>query len=120
MSELNVEDNLIIKSNNSDQLNFLLKYLDIINIKKKFPHQLSNGQKQRVCVARSLINKPSLIIADEPTSYLDKLNSDNVIKLLLKYSHDFNSSLIISSHDISYKKYFDYAYTIENMSIKKC
>jgi ABC-type lipoprotein export system ATPase subunit len=120
LSELNVNDNLIIKSDNINQLDFLLKFLDIVDIKFKFPHQISNGQKQRVCVARSLMNIPKLIIADEPTSYLDKINSDKVIKLLMNYSQEYNTSLIVSSHDISYKKYFDFTYTIEGMKLIKC
>ena len=120
LSELNINDNLLIKSQNIDQLNFLLNFLGILDIKYKFPHQISNGQKQRVCVARSLMNKPKLIIADEPTSYLDKINSDKVIELLMKYSNEFNISLIVSSHDIFYKKYFDLTYTIENMNLNKC
>jgi len=120
LSELNVNDNLMIKSEDINQLDFLLNFLDISDIKFKFPHQISNGQKQRVCVARSLMNKPKLIIADEPTSYLDKVNSDKVIELLINYSNEFNTSLVVSSHDIFYKKYFDFSYTIEDMNLKKC
>jgi len=95
LSELNVNDNLMIKSEDINQLDFLLNFLDISDIKFKFPHQISNGQKQRVCVARSLMNKPKLIIADEPTSYLDKVNSDKVIELLINYSNEFNTSLVV-------------------------
>lgn len=120
LNELNINDNLLIKSEDLNQLNFLIDFLDIRSIINKYPYQLSNGQKQRVCVARSLINKPKLIIADEPTSYLDKVNADNVIRLLSTYSKEFKTSVIISSHDISYKKHFDYFYTIQNMNLLKC
>ena len=120
INELNVTENLLIKSNDEDHLNFLLKNLEINDLKNKYPNQLSNGQKQRVCVARSLINKPKIIIADEPTSYLDRKNSDKVIDILIKYTKSFETSLIVSSHDISYKGLFDLSYTIENMNLKKC
>ncbi len=120
LSELNIKDNLMIKSNDLIQFNFLLEFLDIIDIQYKYPHQISNGQKQRVCVARSLINKPKLIIADEPTSYLDKINSDKVIDILINYSREFNTSIVVSSHDISYKKIFDFSYTIEDMKLIEC
>ena len=120
LNELNIKDNLMIKSDEEEQLDFLLNFLDIKDIKLKFPYQISNGQKQRVCVARSLMNKPQLIIADEPTSYLDKVNSDKVIDLLVNYTKQFNTSLVVSSHDISYKNLFDFSYTIKNKKLIKC
>ena len=119
-NELNIKDNLMLKSEKEEQLDFLLNFLDIKDIKLKYPYQISNGQKQRVCVARSLMNKPQLIIADEPTSYLDKVNSDKVIELLINYTKQFNTSLVVSSHDISYKNLFDFSYTIKDMKLIKC
>ena len=120
LNELNINDNLMIKSDKEEQLDFLLNFLDIKDIKLKYPYQISNGQKQRVCVARSLMNKPQLIIADEPTSYLDKVNSDKVIDLLINYTQQFNTSLVVSSHDISYKNLFDFSYTISDKKLIKC
>ena len=102
------------------QDHYLLNELNIKDIKLKFPYQISNGQKQRVCVARSLMNKPQLIIADEPTSYLDKVNSDKVIDLLVNYTKQFNTSLVVSSHDISFKNLFDFSYTIKDKKLFKC
>ena len=120
LNELNINDNLMIKSDKEEQLDFLLNFLDIKDIKLKYPYQISNGQKQRVCVARSLMNKPQLIIADEPTSYLDKINADKVIELLINYTRQFNTSLVVSSHDISYKNLFDFSYTIRDKKLIKC
>lgn len=120
LNELNIKDNLMLKSEKEEQLDFLLNFLDIKDIKLKYPYQISNGQKQRVCVARSLMNKPQLIIADEPTSYLDKVNSDKVIDLLVNYTKQFNTSLVVSSHDISYKNLFDFSYTIKDKKLIKC
>ncbi len=61
----------------------------------KFPNQLSNGQKQRVCVARAMVSRPKLLIADEPTSYLDRENADLVINLILDASRNFDLSTIL-------------------------
>jgi lipoprotein-releasing system ATP-binding protein len=91
-----------------------------MNLKNKYPNQLSNGQKQRVCVARALVNKPKLLVADEPTSYLDRENADLVIDLIIKSSKKYKISSIVASHDISFKKNFDIAYTIKNKNLMKC
>ena len=98
----------------------ILDYLDLLDLKNKFPEQLSNGQKQRVCVARALVNKPKFLIADEPTSYLDRYNADLVIKLIIKASKKFNISTIVASHDMSFQSKFDNSYTIENKNLIQC
>ena len=120
ISELNIFDNIKLKRNDSKKIEKILSYLNMGRFKFKYPSQLSNGQKQRVCVARSLVNSPKLLIADEPTSYLDKENANLVIDLILNSSKKFNLSTIIASHDISFRSLFDKSYTIEDKSIKKC
>ena len=120
ISELNIFDNIKLKSNDSKKIEKILSYLNMGRFKFKYPNQLSNGQKQRVCVARSLVNSPKLLIADEPTSYLDKENANLVIDLILNSSKKFNLSTIIASHDISFRSLFDKSYTIEDKSIKEC
>ena len=120
ISELNIFDNIKLKSNDSKKIEKILSYLNMGRFKFKYPNQLSNGQKQRVCVARSLVNSPKLLIADEPTSYLDKENAKLVIDLILNSSKKFNLSTIIASHDISFRPLFDKSYTIEDKSIKEC
>ena len=120
ISELNVFDNIKLKSNDTTKIENILDYFEMIDLKFKYPNQLSNGQKQRVCVARSLVNSPKLLIADEPTSYLDKENAKLVIDLILNSSKKFNLSTIIASHDISFRPLFDKSYTLDNKSIKEC
>ena len=117
---MNIFDNIKLKSNDSRKIEKILSYFNLSKFKFKYPNQLSNGQKQRVCVARSLVNSPKLLIADEPTSYLDKENSKLVIDLILNSSKKFNLSTIIASHDISFRPLFDKSYTIEDKSIKEC
>ena len=120
ISELNIFDNIKLKSNNIRKIEKILSYFNLSQFKFKYPNQLSNGQKQRVCVARSLVNSPKLLIADEPTSYLDKENANLVIDLILNSSKKFNLSTIIASHEISFRPLFDKSYTIEDKSIKEC
>ena len=120
ISELNIFDNIKLKSNDIRKIEKILSYFNLSQLKFKYPNQLSNGQKQRVCVARSLVNSPKLLIADEPTSYLDKENANLVIDLILNSSKKFNLSTIIASHDISFRPLFDKSYTIEDKSIIEC
>ena len=120
ISELNIFDNIKLKSNNTRKIEKILSYFYLSKFKFKYPNQLSNGQKQRVCVARSLVNSPKLLIADEPTSYLDKENANLVIDLIINSSKKFNLSTIIASHDISFRPLFDRSYTIKDKSIKEC
>ncbi len=120
ISELNVLDNIKLKCQITTEINEILKYFKIDDLKFKFPNQLSNGQKQRVCVARAMVSRPKLLIADEPTSYLDRENADLVINLILDACKNFDLSTVIASHDISFKANFDYSYTIENKSLIKC
>lgn len=72
----------------------------------KLPHQLSIGQQQRVNIARALINNPSVILADEPTSSLDDENAHIVAELLNNLAQKYNSSLIIVTHDQRLKAMF--------------
>lgn len=85
------------------------KILESLNIKDKYqqkPNQLSEGEKQRASIALALINFPSLILADEPTSSLDDFNCNNVIKLLKKQANDHKAQLIVITHDARLKKHF--------------
>ena len=68
--------------------------------------RLSIGQQQRVAIARALINKPGLLIADEPTSSLDQDNRDNFMSVLMSIAAADNTTLICVSHDMSLSRYF--------------
>ncbi|MCT7514980.1 ABC transporter ATP-binding protein [Aliarcobacter cryaerophilus] len=76
----------------------LLKILRIENLSNKYPNEISGGQRQRVAIARALINKPKVIIADEPTGNLDSKNSLNVFEILKKLSQE-QVTIIVATHD---------------------
>ena len=120
ISELNTFENIQLKTNNLSAINEIFDYFRLEDLKNKYPSQLSNGQKQRVCVARALVNRPKLLVADEPTSYLDRENADLVMDLIIQSSKKFKVSSIVASHDISFKKKFDYSYTIKEKNLIKC
>lgn len=102
---LNVLDNLEIAAVMAglpidQERNFLLlKDLGIADLAKNYPDELSQGQLQRVSVARALVNKPDLLIADEPTSSLDDENANQVIQMLTTQAKDNGAALIIATHD---------------------
>ena len=71
------------------------------------PSELSGGEQQRVAIARALINKPKIILADEPTGNLDSANSESMIDLLFEYTKKSHTSLVMVTHDNSIAKRCD-------------
>ena len=104
---LDVEENIslpaVIDDTKIDRryLNEIIEFLGLKDRIKHLPSELSGGQQQRVSIGRALINKPSLILADEPTGNLDSKNSKEVIELLKLCSKKFKQTLIIITHDIN-------------------
>ncbi|OGZ41631.1 MAG: cell division ATP-binding protein FtsE [Candidatus Ryanbacteria bacterium RIFCSPHIGHO2_02_FULL_45_43] len=75
--------------------------LELVGLSDKadnFPHELSGGEKQRVSIARALINRPDVIIADEPTGNLDPLNAWEIVRLLGKIN-DLGTTVLLATHD---------------------
>ena len=77
----------------------LMNIFDIGHRKSHFPNSLSGGEQQRVAIARALINKPKIVIADEPTGNLDYENSVNVFKYLIDYIESEQMTLIMATHN---------------------
>lgn len=85
----------------------IVKKLSIDQLIKKMPHQLSGGEQQRVAVARALINKPRILLADEPTGNLDNKNAVNLYELFLELKEDWKQSIIMVTHNENLTKQSD-------------
>lgn len=77
-----------------------LSYLGLQDRMNHKPNALSGGEAQRVAIARALMNRPKLILADEPTGNLDKVNSEEMHKLFIKLRDDFGQSFVIVTHNL--------------------
>ncbi|MCH4830678.1 MULTISPECIES: ABC transporter ATP-binding protein [Flavobacterium] len=95
-----------------------LRILDMHEQALKMPNQLSGGQKQRVAIARALINKPVIIMGDEPTGNLDKKNSDIVFDIFNQLAEEFNQTLLIVTHDPDFANRTHRIITMEDGRIK--
>lgn len=84
----------------------LLEHLHLEKHLNKLPSQLSVGQQQRVSIARALINNPKVLLADEPTSSLDDANTIKVAHLLENLAKEYNTALVIVTHDSRLKQRF--------------
>ncbi len=103
---LTVEENIsfplkISRNYKSHRVIELLKKVDLLHRKNSFPHQLSGGEKQRTAIARALITQPKILFADEPTGNLDEQNAQSVISLLINLQKEYNTALIVVTHDES-------------------
>lgn len=76
----------------------VLEIVDLTEKANNFPRQLSGGEKQRTAIARALINRPDVILADEPTGNLDPYNTSEIIRLLLKI-HEMGTTIILATHN---------------------
>lgn len=84
------------------------------------PHALSGGEQQRVSIARALINKPQLILADEPTGNLDQETSEEIMRLLLAVAKEEKSAVLMATHDMTMvEKYPGRVARVENGRIKE-
>lgn len=92
---------ILLDKKNSDQ-NYFDEIVSVLGLKEKlnsFPSELSGGQQQRVAIARSLIYRPSILLADEPTGNLDRKNSDEIIGLLKLSNKNYKQTIIMITHD---------------------
>jgi ABC-type lipoprotein export system ATPase subunit len=102
---LNVVDNLALGQylaglkQDKKRINEVLKELNMEHKAKSKPFELSQGEQQRVTIARAVLNKPSVLFADEPTASLDDVNAHKVIDLLEQQALRYKATLVIATHD---------------------
>lgn len=112
ISSLNVLENLLLFQNLSNKgtdrnyIAYVMDSLDLSGLEKRKVSSLSQGEAQRLGLARAIINRPKLLLADEPSSSLDDRRAEAVMNLLLEQSNSLGSSLIVVSHDSRIKSCF--------------
>jgi ABC-type lipoprotein export system ATPase subunit len=107
INELTVQENIMLKAiiggkstgRAAEEASCLLSQVGLKGLEKRMPATLSGGQQQRVAIARALSNMPDFILADEPTANLDVHTGKEIISLLLACHTQYQTGLIISSHD---------------------
>ena len=108
LSDRNIDKNLrfylkamgLTEKNDIDErIAEVLTLVNLPHILKKMPHQLSGGEQQRVGIARALLNKPDIILADEPTGNLDPEMSLEILKLFLDINEKSNTAVLMATHD---------------------
>lgn len=120
---LDVEENIALPAlmdNDKVDKEYLGEIIDILGLKDRrnhLPSELSGGQQQRVSIGRALLNKPSIVFADEPTGNLDSKSSREVIELLKFTAKKYNQTLILITHDINIAPLADRVITIEDGKI---
>lgn len=96
----------------------LLVSLDIDKLRDQYPESLSGGERQRVAIGLALILKPSIILADEPTASLDTERAFDVIKLLKRITSEYNTSVIMVTHDLRMIEDCDETYEMIDGTLK--
>ncbi|HGS8932692.1 TPA: ABC transporter ATP-binding protein [Clostridioides difficile] len=121
---LNVKENILLPAEldnrdiDGEYFDDLMKTLGLIDREKHLPNQLSGGQQQRTSIGRALINRPSIILADEPTGNLDSKNSKEILELLKLSVKKYNQTLIMITHDKNIALQADRIISIEDGIIK--
>lgn len=117
---LNVRENILLPlllDNRKKDEKYLNELLHLLNLEKRVTHipsELSGGEQQRVSIARALITKPSIILADEPTGNLDSKNSREIMEILKKANQDYEQTIIMVTHDLELAKYASRIITLED------
>ena len=122
---LNVEENMTLpteldgKKPDRELLRELIEILGLEERLTHLPNELSGGQQQRVAIGRALMNRPAILLADEPTGNLDSKASDEIIALLKLFNQKYKQTIIMITHDLEIAKQADRIVTIEDGRIVK-
>ena len=119
LENLSVYENIYLprkihKNNGSDEfINDLIVQCKLEKLLKKYPSELSGGEKQRVSIVRALSNKPKCVLLDEPTGNLDDETSSSVQEMCLDINKAFNIGMFVATHDRGFASKMQYQYKIE-------
>ena len=124
LPELNLEENIVLpamigntaKKSYQNKAKELAELLGIEDILKKYPDSISGGERQRVAVARALINNPTILLADEPTGNLDSKNEQIIMNFFKKLNTEMGLTIILVTHNKDFAKISDKIYTLKDGS----
>ena len=97
----------------------LLDEFGLLNIKDKYPTEISGGERQRVAIIRSIVNEPKILFADEPSGNLDKKNSTKLIDLFKRINRDFNTTIMLTTHNPSIANIGNNVYELKSGLLRK-
>ena len=97
----------------------LLSDFGLLKIKHKYPAEVSGGERQRVAIIRSIVNNPKILFADEPSGNLDEKNSIKLIDLFKKINRDFNTTIMLTTHNPDIAKAGNKIYELKFGSLNK-
>lgn len=98
---------------------YLLEKFGIAHLAEKFPPSLSGGEKQRAALARALINKPALLLADEPTGNLDTQRKEQIFKDFAQTAKEEGTTILMVTHDVHAANFADKCYKIEGGKVEE-
>lgn len=103
-----------------ERIEEVLNWVELPDTANCYPHELSGGQKQCICIARAILNHPELILADEPTGQLDSENGERVMALLDEVRRQAGSTVVVSTHNLQWPDIFlGTVYVCENETLTK-